>query len=387
MLTDIKTITKGITAIIILTILTGLLLSAGCSGEKTPQTDVIVFKTDSNGTVEWITSLDTGMQDSGDTIIETSDGGYLIAGGISDNPEGQLGRQVFPRLVKLDKTGTILWDTVLNSTSGTFNYTGSGSATTVLEKTDGDFLAGLNNGWVLTIGREGTVKNITALENHRLHAIGTHDGGTFFVGENTMKFDTAGNLQWEIPVKGSTLTMQMNDGRYLLDNDLEKNDGLISGVTCLSPNGTILWTYELGNRPRKTITSFHESSPGIMDITYTYRIRDVEIDLKNPETTIQVNVNPGGDVIAEQNLAAAGPLARTPDNGYVFVAIPFYDSGKFTTDYSKNTVLHIVRLSADGRTVWDRPFTSPGYNYPLSVITTRDGGYVALVGADFHYQP
>jgi len=154
MLTDIKTITKGITAIIILTILTGLLLSAGCSGEKTPQTDVIVFKTDSNGTVEWITSLDTGMQDSGDTIIETSDGGYLIAGGISDNPEGQLGRQVFPRLVKLDKTGTILWDTVLNSTSGTFNYTGSGSATTVLEKTDGDFLAGLDNGWVLTIGRE-----------------------------------------------------------------------------------------------------------------------------------------------------------------------------------------------------------------------------------------
>lgn len=382
MLIDKRIMTGGITTIVVIIILTSILLSAGCFRERTPQTDIIVHKTNSYGTIEWSTNLDTGMQDIGGTIIETSDGGYLVTGGISDNPQGNIGRQVFPRLVKLDKTGNIDWDLVLNSTAGLFNYPDSGLMTTVLEKPDGNYLAGLDNGWVLTIASNGTPINKTVLENCRLHVIGTSDGGALFVGENIMKLDDTGNLQWEKPLKRSSSAMQMADERLILDNYYNKNDGVTVGVTCLLPNGTTLWIHELNNRPEKKITSFHESSPGILDITYTYRLWDVEKDLKNPEMTTQISLNPAGDVIDISNLTAAGPLARTTDNGYVFVAIPFFDTGKYTTDYSGNSILHIVKLSSDGDTVWDQSLTSPGYNYPLSVITTSDGGYVALVGTD-----
>jgi hypothetical protein len=383
MLTDMNRMTKAITAIMVMAILTGLLLSAGCFNERTAQTDVVVYKTDSNGTVEWITNLDTGMQDSGDTIIETSGGGYLVAGGISNNPEGHLGRQIFPRLVKLDKSGTILWDTVLNSTSGTVNYTDSGGATTVLEKPDGDFLAGLDNGGVLMLNPGGTVKNSSVLDNRRLSVIATDDGGILFVGEKSMKFDATGNLTWEKNLKRSTLAFQTSDGRYLLDTDTGTNT-IVKAVTCLAPNGTTLWTYELGNWPEKTATSFYESTPGVVDFTYSFMTFENGNSQTYSVTTEQLSFDQQGTVIAIRNLSAAGPLVRTSDNGYTFVANPFSDSGKFTTDYSKNTILHIVKLSADGTSIWDRPLTPAGYNYPRSIITTSDGGYAALVMQDVH---
>ncbi len=372
-------------AVLIPTVMILIILTAGCGDAVVPPKDIVVFKTDSNGTVEWVTNLDNGMQESAGTILETSDGGYFFAGGVCNNPHGYNYCQIFPRFVKLDRSGAILWDTILNSTSGAINYTGSGGATTALEQTHGDFLVGLNNGMVLTLGNKGMVKNITVLNNSRLQVIATHDGGTLLVGEKAMKFDISGNLQWEKSLDGSTMAIQTSDGRYLLDAYVKRNNTLIKGVTCLSPNGTILWTHELGTGSAQT-TSFYESSPGVVDYTASIVHYEGENDFTHLVTTEQLTFDQVGTVIAVKNLSAAGPVARTPDNGYVFVAHPFSDSGKFTTDYAKNTPLHIVRLSADGSTVWDRPLTSAKYCYPLSIITTRDGGYIALVGVDFHYK-
>lgn len=372
----------SITTIVVLIVMTFILITAGCFNERTPQTDIIIIKTDSNGTIEWSTNLNNGMQDMGNTIIETSDEGYLFAGGISYNPQGDISRQVFPRLVKLDKSGSVDWDMVLNSTTGLYNSSDSVGISTVIEKPDGHFLAGLNNGWVLTIAPNGTLISSTVLENRDLLVIGTREGGSLFVGEKTMKFDAAGNLQWEKPLKRLSSAIQMTDGRFVLDNYSNNNDGISASVTCLHTNGTTLWTRELNRWPENKVSSFHESSQGVVDITYTYRLWDVEKDLRNPEMATEMSLNPDGDIIARRNISAAGPLSRTRDNGYVFVAIPFFDSGNFTTDYSKDSILHMVKLSSAGETVWDKPLTAPGYYYPLSVITARDGGYVALVGAD-----
>jgi hypothetical protein len=384
MFSETNELAGRITAILMLTLLVGILLVTGCGDGAFPQTDIIVYKTSSNGTVEWSADLDTGMQDSIGSVIETSDGGYLVAGGISEYHKGHI-NPVFPRLVKLDKSGNIQWDTILNSTSDNANFTGAGWATTVLEKSDGDFLAGLYNGWVLTISPKGTVKNITALDNGRLSAITTDDGGILFVGNKTMKFDAYGNLTWKMPLGGSTKAFQTSDGRYLFDTTLIQGNDTIQRVSCLAPNGSTLWTYDLGSWPKETTTSFYESSPGVTDFTYSFITFEEMNGMTYSVMTKKLTFDRQGQVITDRNLNATGVLARTSDDGYVFVGNPFPDSGKYTTDYSKNTILHIVKLSADGSTIWDRPLTPAGYNYPRLIIPARDGGYVALVGMDvFH---
>lgn len=366
--------------ILMLIALTGLLLAAGCGRDVVPQSQSFIYKTDSNGTVLWTTSLDTGMQDFASIIIETSEGDYLVAGAISDNPHGYIIHQTFPRFVKIDNSGNVLWDRVLNSTLDNVNFTQAGGATTILEKTDGNLLGGSSCGWVFTISPEGILKNISIMDNRGMSAITTHDGGILLIGEKTMKFDAAGNLTWEKSLMRSTRAFQTSDGRYLLDHDMGRND-TEKGITCLSPNGSTLWTHELESGGVKPDTSFYESSPGIVDFTYTYERYD-RYAMHHPSMTRQLTFDPQGHVIGDKNLSAAGPLTRTPDGGYVFVANPFTESGKFTSDYSKNTVLHIVKFSAEGSNIWDKPLTPAGYYYPRSIIPTRDGGYVALVGLD-----
>ncbi len=138
----------------------GFVAATGCFQERIPQTDVIVYKTDSDGTPEWVTNLDTGMQDFASTIIESSDGGDVVACGIFNNPEGFLSPRVFPRVVKLDTSGTIVWDTVMNSTAGRFNFTQAGGAVFLEEWQDGSITVWTKKDYIVTLSPEGTVDRV-----------------------------------------------------------------------------------------------------------------------------------------------------------------------------------------------------------------------------------
>lgn len=386
MICNQKPIKGKIMAILMLTTLTGLLLTAGCADGRIPPTGIVVIKTDSNGTIEWITNINTGMQDYPGDFIKTSDGGCLFSGGISGYLNGPPPLHVFPRLVKLGKSGDVLWDTILNSTSGTYNFTDIGSITSIFEKPDGNFLACSFNGRVVTLSTEGTVKNLTIIDNdHILYAMGTDDSGVLFGGDKTMKSDAAGNLLWEKNLTGNTRALQTRDGRYLLDIILRGND-VVKGVICLSSNGTTLWTHEIGNFTLSPHVAFFESPKGIVDSTFTYVVWNEEKEMKHPVMTKLVKFNTRGDIIAEKNLSAAGSLTRTVDGGYVFVANPYFETEKFTTVYLEPAILHIVKLSPDGNTIWNRPLTHIGRNTPVEVIEAGDGGYVVVVAAVPHYE-
>ena len=138
----------------------GFVAATGCFSERIPQTEVIVYKTDSEGTPEWVTNLNNGMQDFASTIIESSGGGYVIACGISDNPEGFLSPRVFPRVVKLDTSGTIVWDTVMNSTAGRFNFTEAGRAVFLEESQDGSITVWTKKDYIVTLSPDGTVDRV-----------------------------------------------------------------------------------------------------------------------------------------------------------------------------------------------------------------------------------
>jgi hypothetical protein len=254
--------TGGITIILMIVSLAGLILAAGCAQERTWQSDIAVYKMDSNGSVEWVSTLDSGMPDNAKAIIDTSDGGFLIAGSTSNNPAGYVHRKFFPRLVKLDKSGSIIWDLILNSTSRETDYGGAGEATIVRETSDGHFVAGTYWGFILTIRPDGTMENVRQLKSGRIFVL---------------SFDREGNVI----------------------------------------EGTIL--------------------------------------------------------------SAAEPLAYSTDRVSLYVENSFADGKNVNWDPSREGIIHIAKQKGDGSMVWDHSLTSPGHNYPVSVIPARDGGYVALV--------
>jgi outer membrane protein assembly factor BamB len=99
-------------------------------------TDVLVIRYDSGGQQIWSTTIDSGGLGYATSIIETSDGGYAIAGGIADDPRAL----VYPRILKLDMDGVVLWDRTVGSSPD--------EAVDIVQSQDGGYTAGTKYGLV-----------------------------------------------------------------------------------------------------------------------------------------------------------------------------------------------------------------------------------------------
>jgi len=191
--------------------------------------DVILIKTDSEGTEEWSNTFDTGDTDFGLSLGLTSDGGYIIAGysfisGI--NPYDVL-------LIKTDGGGNELWNklfdrsvfdagrSVVQSSDGGYLIAGRTQSSDALGsdvwliKTD----AGGNEEWNRTLGGSSFENGNSVIE--------TADGGFIIAGEiccivNSgllIKTDVNGNEEWSREFQGIlelTSIKPTSDGGYII---------------------------------------------------------------------------------------------------------------------------------------------------------------------------
>jgi len=371
---------QNMALILILTIT--FIAIAGCAGETVGQSHGAVYKTDSNGSIEWVSSLDTGMRDQGYAIFETSDRGYLVAGFISDNPKGVPGHQVFPRVVRLDRTGRTLWDTVLNTSYGTYDFKDAGSANAIAETPDKHVIATTSQGYVLLLDSSGNVEQVKRVENKSGDVfISEKDMNILFLSENVSKYNSSGGLMWENPVDGYRRAFQTMDGGYCLGSLLDTKNGTRDGISCINANGSTRWNYKGKGLGDEQITSFYEPSPGLIEVTYLREDRTRTERLSDhPALTRLVTFDRNGKIIAEKNITASKPLIRTIDGGYVFTS-GYFGSGKEYASNVYTSPLHIARFSQNGLLLWDQVLinSTSGENYPVSLIQTKDGGFAVLV--------
>lgn len=77
----------------------------GYSGSYGPTTDIILIKTDSQGDTAWVKSYDLGWDDKGYSVQQTSDHGYILTG--KCYPLNYFSYDIF--LIKTDSLGDTLW--------------------------------------------------------------------------------------------------------------------------------------------------------------------------------------------------------------------------------------------------------------------------------------
>ena len=114
------------------------------SGDKTENSngyeDYWIVKVDSIGTIQWQKTIGGSLNDNLISIIQTSDGGYIIGGISSSNISGDKTENsngdVDYWIVKIDSTGTIQWQNTIGGIA--LDYLGS-----IIQTNDsGYFLAG-----------------------------------------------------------------------------------------------------------------------------------------------------------------------------------------------------------------------------------------------------
>jgi len=158
-------------------ILAGYTRSFGVGGS-----DAFLVKTDANGNVIWAKTYGGTSDDLFYNFLQTSDGGYILAGWTSSFGAG--GSDVF--LVKTDANGNIIW-------AKTYGGTSSDGAFSVQQTSDGGYILA---GFTYSFGAGGS--------------------DVFLV-----KTDANGNIQWAKTYGGTggenaTSVLQTSDGGYIL---------------------------------------------------------------------------------------------------------------------------------------------------------------------------
>jgi len=275
----------------------GFALAGSTMSSGTGLQDFYLVKTDENGKRLWNRTYGGQGSDTARSLIQTSDGGYALAGETTSYGNTS---SVFLSydfwLVKTDENGNMLW----NQTYGGYRlffengteYGGS-MANSVVQTNDGGYVlagrtyaigAGLSDFYLVKTDSNGNMlwnKTYGGEENDvPLFMIQTRDDGFALTGYTEsfgagnqdywlVKTDSDGNMEWSQTYGGTgydeaTSLVQTEDGGYVLlgrSTSIEKGDIWLIKT---DNNGNMVWNKELNpaNIQRPEATSIIETSDG-----------------------------------------------------------------------------------------------------------------------------
>jgi hypothetical protein len=346
--------------------------------------------------VTWMQTYEGGFNDIVDFLIQTSDGGYLIAGNTEVGDEEIADFWI----IKIDSAGNFQWNKTYARTN---EHLGIGGIT---QTSDGGYaIAGkvsemnLNQFIVLIkIDESGNIlwnKEIGSGPTDLANAlIETSDEGIALAGQtmgfaNTpdfwlIKTDANGNMQWNQTYGGTnneaaSKIVETSDGGFALagytySNPYNYNPWLIK----TDQNGNIQWnqTYESTNQEithNLAITS--DFGYALAGVNITSPNFDYWLIITNQDGNLEwkhyyEGVNNGyidhvGLVTApDGGLAFAGSKGSWPEGIYTF----------------------LIKTDANGNMQWNQTYQSPEYDMDCSaLIVTSDEGF-ALAGQTNYYQ-
>ena len=274
--------------------------------------DYWIVKLKTDGAVDWKKNLGGSGWDDGESIVQTTDGGYIIAGySNSTDIAGIINKGGYDYwIVKIDNTGNITW-------SKNYGGTGDDYAYSIKQTTD--------NGYVVSGWSTSNDKDIAA-DNH---------GGKDYWA---VKLNNTGNIDWAKSLGGpgddnSYSIVQSADGGYVAAGFSGANGGNVSGnhgsndywVAKLDNLGSLQWQKSLGGS--------------------------------------------GDD--------QAFPIQNCADGGFIVAGYGGSNDGDASGNHGSFD-LWVVRLSGSGNIEWQKSLGSTGSEDARSLQQTTDGGYVVF---------
>jgi len=396
---------KIITTPYVTAIAVGLLFTSifafGCIGKDyVPNGDIKVLKLDPNGTEQWNTTIDSGGDDRGHIIVETSTGGYIIAGEKNSVPSGIR----IARIVGLDNHGTVILDRDFPDTPLITSLVPVSGGRYVAASA-GDRIFGLDErgetAWEVPLASrlvekpaDISISTLGSSSGDKLFALADLPGSkpeiqiimltvngtveqkeTYLLQKNQSAVSFIRTRDGGYVVAGYTTDPVMEQGTIVQVN-------VTGWITKTDRNGTLLWNYAVENDKTfknvriNKIWSLRENSAGNLEILYNI----VRYGTGNGGTTetAELSFSQDGTVSNEKHLNANGPVAWTSDGGYVFAAFPVPQKTGYADRGYGSQSMHVLKLDNEGVVTWD---TKSGITHggAESIIQTWDGGYVILM--------
>jgi hypothetical protein len=303
--------------------------------------DVYVVKLDANGNLQWTTTIGGPENEEGNSLIQTSDSGYAIAGLTQSFGAGDWDVYV----VKLDANGNLQWTKTIGGKKEDVSVS-------LIQTSDGGYaIAGATTSF-----------------------------GAGYADVYVIKLDADGNLQWTKTIGGpgweaGFSLIQTSDGGYAIAGSTYSFGAGLSDVYVvkLDANGNLQWTKTIGGPGDEAGFSLIQTSDGgyaITGSTNSFGVGKADVYL--------VKLDANGNL--QWTKTIGGPkddwgisLIQTSDGGYAITG-PTYSFGVGEAD------VYVVKLDANGKPQWTKTIGAKNENLiKSSIIQTSDGGY-AIAG-------
>ena len=226
--------------------------------------DVYVLKLDNVGSVQWAKTFGGALEDQGSAIIQTTDGGYAVTGHAYSYGSGS--GDVY--VLKLDNIGALQWTRTVGGSN--LDY-----ARSIIQSTDGGYVvagstisygAGNYDDYVVKLDNAGIVQWTKVIgtigDEHAWSVIKANAGGYVVAGHvqsgadfdnYVVKLDNAGGVQWTKTIGGTNIDYARNiiqdaDGGYTM---VGYTNSYGAGnydyyLVKLSSGGALQWTKTIG---------------------------------------------------------------------------------------------------------------------------------------------
>jgi hypothetical protein len=323
------------------------------------------------------------------SIIQSSDGGYVVAG--STESFGAGGRDFY--VVKLDSVGNIVWSKTIGGSDWDEPYS-------IIQSSDGGYVvagltlsfgAGNSDMYVVKLDSGGNVqwtKTIGGSDSDFANSIiQSSDGGYAVAGYTwsfgaggydmyVVKLDSEGNVQWAKTIGGSSYDAaksitQSSDGGYVvagLTNSFGAG-GYNMYVVKLDSSGNVVWAKTIGRSNQDEAVSIIGSSDGgyvVAGNTWSFGAGYYDFYV--------VKLDSAGNVVWTKTIGGsywdfASSIIQSSDGGYIV-------AGRTGSFGAGGGDFYVVKLDSVGNIVWSKTIGGSGRDEPYSIIQSSDGGYV-----------
>ncbi len=334
---------------------------------KNKSNDFWIVKLDVSGNLQWQKTLGGSRIDFANSIQQTNDGGYIVAGSTESNDGDVTGNNGGNDywVVKLDAIGNIQWQKTLGGS-------GWDKAQSIQQTNDG--------GYIVTGLTESDDGDVT----------GNKGRANYWV----VKLDVSGNIQWQKTIGGSNYDQaksiqQTLDGGYVLAGYTLSNDGDVTGnkgdedywVVKLDVSGNLQWQKTMGGSNKDQANSIRQTNDGGFvvagwtsswdgDVTENKAWMDYWVVKLDISGNLQWQKTMGGS-----NWDKANSIRQTNDGGFVVAGFTGSNDGDVTLSKGQSDYW-VVKLDGSGNLQWEKTLGGSERDEGNSIQQTKDGGYI-----------
>jgi predicted secreted protein len=309
--------------------------------------DFWLVKIDALGNMEWNQTYGGTGYDSGSSVANTTDGGYIILG--TTDSFGAGGKDLW--LVKANEHGNMQWNM-------TYGSAGDDGATSLVETTDGGYA--MAGAWNYSIGP------LTSFSDAWL-----------------IKTNASGDVEWNQTYGGTNITgltslvETADDGYAMAGYTYSTSGGWDLWLAKTDALGDMEWNQTYGGTGQDSAESLVVTSDGGYALAgYTGSFGAGAWDFWLVKTDAAGNME-WNQTYGGTTDDGAYSLVKTSDGGYALAG--------FTGSFGAGGYdFWLVKTDAAGNMEWNQTYGGEDWEKALSLVATSDGGY-ALAGGTYYW--